>query len=157
MGSSYFSKGNANRRKIETIIPSVLKKVYPEINYEAYVKLKKSKTLVKETIPVCEECFLYHTRLNNFSGTKTMGRLLQAIGRVDYKGTGRLRPEVVRLRLEDTNAKIQRFQKDNSNNNSNLRNREEENQIKELYELDISNNNNSLISSFGDDDVDSVF
>ena len=89
-------------RKIESIIPSILKKVFPEITYESYQKLKKSKTLMAQVIPVCEECFLYHSRLNQYAGTESASKLMQVMGKRDYIGTGRLRPEAIRLRLEVT-------------------------------------------------------
>lgn len=87
-------------QKIGSIIPEILKKAYPNLNYQSYRKIKNMKTVLKQTIPVCEECFLFHTRLNMTAGTVSYSKLLQIIGKSNLYGTGRLRPEVLRLRLE---------------------------------------------------------
>lgn len=94
------SGGRGVAQKIGSIIPDILKKAYPNLNYQSYRKIKNMKSVLKQTIPVCEECFLFHTRLNMTAGTVSYSKLLQIIGKSNLYGTGRLRPEVLRLRLE---------------------------------------------------------
>lgn len=89
---------NTVTQKVGSIIPAILKRAFPNLNYEAYKKMKKMVNILKETIPVCEECYLYHTRLNTTSGTISHSKLLQIVGESEFKGTGRLRPEMIRLR-----------------------------------------------------------
>ena len=90
-------------RKIGSVIPKILKKAFPNLNYDAYRKMKGMKNILKQTLPICEECYLYHTRLNSTAGTRSYSKFLQIVGETNYFGTGRLRPEILRLRLKVKN------------------------------------------------------
>ena len=59
---------DAEKEKEPTKIPSVVKRINPSITQKEYLKLKKNKQKLQKEVKVCEDCFLFYTKLFYHSG-----------------------------------------------------------------------------------------
>jgi hypothetical protein len=94
------------QNKIGNIIPPELFNAYPTVNKMKYLKLINNHNFLQKRLPVCEDCYLYFTSLNTAAGSKESNKLMLIDDDVKLRGTGKLKPEALRVRLEDTVGKV---------------------------------------------------
>jgi hypothetical protein len=94
-------------RTIGNIVPPEVYNAYPSINKQAYNKLKGDAKFMSSVVPVCEECYLWLTSLNEASGSLRYDHFALLRDEVRLRGTGRLRPDTLKLRHVDTMLRIE--------------------------------------------------
>lgn len=83
-----------------------IRNAYPDITKEAFAVLKADLRFLQNVLPVCEECFLYQSRLSQVSGSESLVRLRLLRDEVPLKGLGRLKPDIIKIRRDDTMDRI---------------------------------------------------
>lgn len=94
------------RSPIADLVPQPIRNAYPEITKEAFSVLKSDMRFLQNVLPVCEECFLYQSRLNQASGSQSLVKLRLLRDEVVLKGLGRLKPDIIKIRRDDTMDRI---------------------------------------------------
>lgn len=94
------------QNKIGNIIPPEVFNAYPTVSKLKYQKLSKNHNFLQKQLPVCEDCFLYLTSLNVAAGSHECDKLMLLDDDIKLKGTGKLKPEALRLRHEDTLGRV---------------------------------------------------
>ena len=90
-------------KTVHETIPKMILDSFPDLKKDDYKRLMKEESFLRKTLVVCEECFLYITRVDQFSGSKAVERkYYEAMKSEKPIGTGRLRPELTKLRYNTT-------------------------------------------------------
>lgn len=105
-GEGRRKKGTDQTRKIGNVVPPEIYNTFPNINKMAYLKLQRDISFQEGVVPVCEECYLYLTSLNEASGSERLKKYFILKDNLELEGTGRLKPESLKLRSEDTRLRI---------------------------------------------------
>lgn len=79
--------------KVTSLVPPLIKKIYPRLKDETYKMLRNDIAFLKKTALFCEDCILgiQQSQENNLKSQK------QSLGA--FYGTGRLKPENVKFRF----------------------------------------------------------
>lgn len=94
-------------KTVHETIPKMILDSFPELTRDDYKRLMKEESFLRKTLVVCEECFLYITRVDQFSGSKAVERKYYETMKSEKPiGTGRLRPELTKLRNNTTIIEI---------------------------------------------------
>jgi len=93
-------------RKIGNVVPPEIYTAFPNIDKSTYLKLQRDTSFREGVVSVCEECYLYLTSLNEASGSERLQKYLVLKDTAELRGTGRLKPDALKLRHEDTQLRI---------------------------------------------------
>ena len=96
------SNDNENRvydDKVTSLVPPLIKKIFPRLKDETYRVLRNDIAFLKKTALFCEECILsiQQSQENNLRAQKQTQN--------DFYGTGRLKPESIKFRFVVTGYK----------------------------------------------------
>lgn len=100
---------NANTEygdRVGNIIPPEAIKVFPTINNKKYSKVIKKQNFLQTRLQVCEECYLSLISLSKASGSLESDKLIVLQEKIQPIGTGKLKPEALRPRREDTMGRV---------------------------------------------------
>ena len=93
-------------KKIGNVVPPEIYNAFPNISKHSFNQLQNEVSFQNFVVPVCEECFLYLTSLNEASGSERLKKHFVLKDNPDLKGVGRLKPETIKLRFDDTCERI---------------------------------------------------
>jgi len=87
--------------KVTSLVPPLIKKIYPRLKDEAYKTLRDDLGFLKKTALFCEDCILdiQHSQERYLQSQKQTTS--------EFYGTGRLKPETVKFRFAHTMKAIQ--------------------------------------------------
>jgi len=77
--------------KVTSLVPPLIKKIYPRLKDEMYKTLRNDVAFLKKTALFCEDCIL-HIQQSNEENLKSQKHT------DDFYGTGRLKPESLKFR-----------------------------------------------------------
>jgi len=77
--------------KVTSLVPPLIKKIYPRLKDEMYNTLRHDIAFLKQTALFCEECTLHiqQSQEDNLKAQKSS---------TEFYGTGRLKPETIKFR-----------------------------------------------------------
>ncbi len=85
--------------KVTSLVPPLIKKIYPRMKDEMYNNLRHDIAFLKKTALFCEECTLHiqQSQEDNLKAQKSA---------TEFYGTGRLKPESIKFRYLHTMRNI---------------------------------------------------
>ena len=86
--------------KVTSLVPPLIKKIYPRLKDETYNHLRHDIAFLKKTALFCEECILHiqQSQEDNLKAQKQVP--------TEFYGTGRLKPETIKFRYLHTMRNI---------------------------------------------------